>query len=127
MGQDSTENRQTTAVAGGSSAEPTPANKETSWGEKAFGSGSSDSSEGIGHAAAPNPASTMGSFLGLDDQKTRAQTKYLQRANQVGEVEGDSAGGPSEDPSFMRHKAGDPDTYPGWNTVKNIAGGIDEI
>ena len=50
MGSDSTPNRQTTAVAGGSSAEPTPANNvegRQGWGDRLWMGGKN---EGLGHA-----------------------------------------------------------------------------
>jgi hypothetical protein len=156
MGQDSTPNRQPTSVAGGSSAEPTPANnsgKETGWGDKLWMGGTND---GDGHAPvrdcdfhrisktciprmnigpiltmhcgqAQNARSTMGSFLGLSDQKSRSANKYLQRANQLDDDAKPmtAAGEPTcatEDHSFMGKKAGDPDTYPGWDTFKSITG-----
>lgn len=70
----------------------------------------------------------MGEFLGLSDQKSRAESKFLQRA---GLADPDlratnDKGEPtcaSEDHSFMTHKAGDPDTYPGWSTIKKFVGG----
>ena len=76
---------------------------------------------------ATNPKSTMGDFLALSDQKTRAQNKFLERENLLGSNDRpmNAEGEPtcvSEDHSFMNHKAGAPDTYPGWSTVKNFLG-----
>lgn len=77
---------------------------------------------------APNPKSTMGNFLGLQDQKSRAENKYLQRMDLAGDDvrpmndQGDPTCA-SEDHSFMGHKPGGPDTLPGWNTMKDFVGG----
>ncbi|KAJ5796375.1 uncharacterized protein N7518_004915 [Penicillium psychrosexuale] len=127
MGSDSTPNRPTTAVAGGSSAEPTPANDVgggKGWGDRLWLGGKN---EGLGHADAINPKSTMGDFLSLSDQKTRAQNKFIERENMLesNALPMNAEGEPTcvtEDHSFMNHKAGAPDTYPGWSTVKNIFG-----
>lgn len=69
----------------------------------------------------------MGDFLALNDQKTRAQNKYLERESLLqSEVKPMNVQGEptcaTEDHSFMSHKAGDPDTYPGWSTLKNFFG-----
>lgn len=150
MSSDSSPNRQTTAVAGGSSAKPTPANNVgggEGWGDRLWLGGKE---EGLGHAAvrvlvlpvhrhsirqfglilisqATNPRSTMGDFLALQDQKTRGQNKFIQRENLVdSNVKPINAEGEptcaTEDHSFMTRKAGDPDTYPGWGTFKNFFG-----
>ncbi|KAJ5164406.1 uncharacterized protein N7500_006236 [Penicillium coprophilum] len=129
MGIESSLNQQTTAVNGGSSAQPTPANSDdgSGWGDRLWLGGKN---EGLGHADAPNPKSTMGGFLALDEQKTRGESKLSERQNLVDfektsvrpiNAEGEPTCA-SEDHSFMKHKAGDPDTYPGWSTVKNIFG-----
>jgi hypothetical protein len=70
----------------------------------------------------------MGDFLGLQDQKSRAENKYLQR---VDLAEGNaspmnSQGEPTcatEDHSFMGEKAGGSDTLPGWHAIKNLVNG----
>lgn len=69
----------------------------------------------------------MGDFGALQDQKTRGQNKFIQRENLAGaNVNPMNAQGEptcaTEDHSFMTHKAGDPDTYPGWGTFKNFFG-----
>lgn len=69
----------------------------------------------------------MGEFLGLKDQKLRAENKYLQRADLAGEnpYSMTSSGDPTcvnEDHSFMGQKPGGSDTLPGWNTLKGFAG-----
>ncbi|KAJ5835837.1 hypothetical protein N7447_001863 [Penicillium robsamsonii] len=127
MGSDTSFNRQTTAVAGGSSAEPTPANNVgggSGWGDRLWLGGEN---EGSGHADATNPRSTMGDFHALHEQKTRGQNKFLQRESLIdSDVKPMNAEGEptcaSEDHSFMNHKAGDPDTYPGWSTFKSFFG-----
>ncbi|KAJ6128724.1 hypothetical protein N7471_009941 [Penicillium samsonianum] len=127
MSSDSSTNPQTTAVAGGTSTEPTPANDVgggEGWGDRLWLGGKN---EGLGHAGATNPRSTMGDFLALNDQKTRAQNKYLERESLLHaevkpmNVEGEPTCA-TEDHSFMSRKAGDPDTYPGWSTLKNFFG-----
>ncbi|KAJ5237536.1 hypothetical protein N7489_007627 [Penicillium chrysogenum] len=128
MGADSTFNRQTTAVPeGGASAQPTPANNVgggEGWGDRLWLGGKHG---GSGHAEATNPRSTMGDFLALDDQKTRGQSKFVQRQNLVDNnvAPMNAQGEPTcatEDHSFMRRKAGDPDTYPGWGAFKSFFG-----
>lgn len=60
----------------------------------------------------------MGGFLGLNDQKSRAQNKYHQRAS-------NDRGEPTcatEDHSFMGRQPGEPDTLPGWNTIRDMTG-----
>lgn len=69
----------------------------------------------------------MGDFLSLQEQKTSGQNKFIQRENlaDTNVKPMNAAGEPTcatEDHSFMTHKAGDPDTYPGWSTFKNIFG-----
>lgn len=77
---------------------------------------------------APTGKSTMGEFLGLQDQKSRAENKYFQRAEMAeGNLSSmNAAGDPtcaSEDHSFMGHKPGGSATLPGWNKMKDLAGG----
>ncbi|KAJ5773096.1 hypothetical protein N7457_007992 [Penicillium paradoxum] len=127
MGSDSDNNRQTSAVEGDTSATPTPANDVGSpagqgWGDRLWKGGMN---EGPGHATAPNPRATMGEFLGLYDQKSRAEQKYLHREtladpNVRATTEQGEPTCVTEDHSFMGHKAGDPDTLPGWNTFKKF-------
>ncbi|KAJ5383634.1 hypothetical protein N7517_001545 [Penicillium concentricum] len=110
-----------------SSAQPTPANDVgggSGWGDRLWLGGKN---EGPGHAEATNPRSTMGDFLALHEQKTRGENKFLQRENLVDtNVKPMNAEGEPtcaiEDHSFMNHKAGDPDTYPGWGTFKKFFG-----
>lgn len=69
----------------------------------------------------------MGEFLGLQDQKSRAENKYLQRADLAGDnpCSMTGAGEPTcvnEDHTFMDQKPGGSDTLPGWNTLKEFAG-----
>lgn len=76
---------------------------------------------------APKPASTAGSFLGLEDQKARDESKYLQRANlAASDKPTTTTGGEptcgTEDHGFMEHKPAGPDTLPGWKSAKNIFG-----
>ncbi|OQE07940.1 hypothetical protein PENVUL_c011G09611 [Penicillium vulpinum] len=113
--------------AGDSSDQPIPAHdvgSGTGWGNRLWQGGKN---EGPGHADATNPRSTMGDFLSLNEQKTQGQNKYIQRENLVdSDVKPMNAEGEPtcaiEDHSFMRHKAGDPDTYPGWSTLRNFFG-----
>ncbi|CAG7931521.1 unnamed protein product [Penicillium olsonii] len=128
MGHDSSPNHQTTSVAGGTSATPTPANNVgggAGWGDRMWMGGKE---QGTGHMDAPTGKSTMGEFLGLRDQKTRAENKYFERAEMAenGEYSMNATGDPtcaSEDHSFMGHKPGGSDTLPGWNKMKEFAGG----
>lgn len=77
-----------------------------------------------------NPHETMGSFLGLSDQKSRAEAKYLARADLAGDDSTKTttdSGEPTcsgEDHSFMGTKPGGADTLPGWETMKNLAGNL---
>ncbi|KAI2794595.1 hypothetical protein POX_a01194 [Penicillium oxalicum] len=111
------------AVAGGSGAQPTPANNV---GGNNSNDPSSTRNEGTGHVAAPNLASTKGSFLGLADQKSRAENNYMARADEAadGRPLGPGAEGTcaTEDHSFMAQKPGTSDTLPGWNAVKSVIG-----
>ncbi|KAJ5495915.1 hypothetical protein N7539_001031 [Penicillium diatomitis] len=104
------------AVSGGSGVESTPANN--------VGAGDSTRDEGSGHVAAPNLASTKGSFLGLTDQKSRAENNFMTRADEAAGVKGPVAGNDgtcaTEDHSFMAQKPGTSDTLPGWDAVKNV-------
>ena len=77
---------------------------------------------------ARNPRSTIGNFLGLQDQKTRAENKYLERADYAtADLKATSESGEptcaSEDHSFMGNKPGGSQTLPGWGTAKNVLGG----
>lgn len=69
----------------------------------------------------------MGSFLGLHDQKTRAENKYMERADlaAANTPPMNDHGEPTcagEDHTFMCHKPGGSDTFPGWGTAKNLFG-----
>lgn len=69
----------------------------------------------------------MGEFLGLRDQKTRAENKYNARADlAAGSIKPTTEKGEptcaTEDHSFMGVKPGGNDTWPGWDTLKNIVG-----
>ncbi|KAJ5979415.1 FAD dependent oxidoreductase [Penicillium viridicatum] len=130
-GASSSANHPTTATSGGASTKPTPANNTgggSGWGDPGFAKGGTTETPdtGLGHVAARNPASTIGSFLGLEDQKGRAEHKYLERVNlAANDAEPTNpSGGPStcatEDHSFMEQKPGGPDTLPGWKTAKNV-------
>ncbi|KAJ5327927.1 hypothetical protein N7541_009034 [Penicillium brevicompactum] len=127
MSGDNSHNHQTTSVAGGTSATPTPANNVgggTGWGDRLWMGGKE---QGLGHVDAPTGRSTMGEFLGLKDQKSRAENKYFQRAEMAeGNDPMNTAGDPtcaSEDHSFMGQKPGGSETLPGWNKMKEFAGG----
>lgn len=72
-----------------------------------------------------NPHETMGSFLGLSDQKSRAEAKYFARADLAGDdvKSTTDSGEPTcavEDHSFMGTKPGGADTLPGWGTMKSM-------
>lgn len=76
---------------------------------------------------ASNPRSTSGEFRGLQDQKTRAENKFMERVDLVeANVKPTNAQGEptcaSEDHSFMGQKPGGSETLPGWETVKNTIG-----
>jgi hypothetical protein len=69
----------------------------------------------------------MGGFLGLNDQKSRAQNKYLQQAGLAGDTSRptNARGEPtcaSEDHSFMCRQPGEADTLPGWTKIRNMTG-----
>ncbi|KAJ5168602.1 FAD dependent oxidoreductase [Penicillium canariense] len=132
MPESSSTNHPTTSVSGGASAQPTPANNVgggSGWGDQSFRKGGSVDmqNEGLGHVAAHNPRSTIGEFLGLQDQKTRAENKFLARADMAaGDTKPTTETGEptcaTEDHSFMGQKPGGGDTLPGWETVKNVFG-----
>lgn len=68
---------------------------------------------------------TMGNFRGLRDQKSRAENKYTADLASVNIKRTTESGEPtceSEDHSFMGKKPGGGDTWPGWETVKNLFG-----
>ena len=69
----------------------------------------------------------MGDVLGLQQQKTLAENKYMERAELASSNERPMSehGEPtcaSEDHSFMGRKPGGSETLPGWDTVKNVFG-----
>ncbi|KZN87851.1 hypothetical protein EN45_064120 [Penicillium chrysogenum] len=77
-GPNSSSNHPATATSGGTRAKPTPANNAgggSGWGYPGFAKGGTTETAdtGLGHVAPHNPASTTGSFLGLEDQKGRAE------------------------------------------------------
>ncbi|KAJ5665812.1 uncharacterized protein N7477_008260 [Penicillium maclennaniae] len=117
------------AVSGGSSAVPTPANNSVRWGDKIFhkgGSADEPVNEGNGHVSAQNPQDTIGNFLGLRDQKTRAECKFNDRAGLAEGVKRTTESGEptceSEDHSFAGRKPGGSETWPGWETTKSFFG-----
>ncbi|KAJ5264656.1 hypothetical protein N7534_007967 [Penicillium rubens] len=130
-GTNSSTNHPTTATSGGASAKPTPANNAgggSGWGDQGFIKGGTTDTKnaGLGHEAARKSASTIGNFLGLKEQKGRAENKYLQgvdlAANGI-DTTTTSGGEPtcaSEDHSFMERKPGGSDTLPGWKMAKRI-------
>ncbi|KAF3388646.1 hypothetical protein F1880_003824 [Penicillium rolfsii] len=129
MSEASGPSQRRTSVSGGSGSQPTPANNVAGDGDKSSHKGGSHDllNEGPGHVAAHNPASTIGGFLGLKDQKTRAENNFLARADVVsGNPESTEHAGPTcstEDHSFMGTKPGGSDALPGWETVKSIIPG----
>ncbi|KAJ5380632.1 uncharacterized protein N7496_003060 [Penicillium cataractarum] len=119
-----------TSVSGGTGSQPTPANNVSgkSTGKPFHKGGTHDLlNEGPGHITAHNPRSTFGKFLGLEDQKSRAENNFLAQADLVsGNLKSTEHAGPTcttEDHSFSRQKPGTPDTLPGWETLKNIIPG----
>ncbi|OQD73901.1 hypothetical protein PENDEC_c013G03340 [Penicillium decumbens] len=128
MPDDAQKNHPTTSVHGGSSAVPTPANA-AGWGDRTFRRGGSEKepiNEGEGHVPANKPRDTIGKFLGLRDQKERAETKFSQMAALADDMEPVREDGEptcaSEDHSFMGRKPGGSDTWPGWEQAKNVFG-----
>ncbi|KAJ5226101.1 hypothetical protein N7468_007326 [Penicillium chermesinum] len=70
----------------------------------------------------------MGEVLGLQQQKTSAEQKYMERADEAaGNAKPVNAHGEptcaAEDHTFMEHKPGGSGTLPGWETMKNVLGG----
>ncbi|CAL5868318.1 uncharacterized protein PFLUO_LOCUS2542 [Penicillium psychrofluorescens] len=137
-GSNSSSNHPTSALSGGTSAKPTPANNVgggAGIGDKGFLKGGSDKGgsdgaphEGLGHVAADNPRSSFGNFLGLQEQKSRAENKFMNRADLAADdlpptTESGQPTCAGEDHSFMQRKPGCPDTYPGWEKAKHIFGG----
>jgi len=132
-GSNSSGNHPTSALSGGTSAKPTPANNVgggAGWGDKGFVKGGSDAAphEGLGHVAASNPRSSFGNFLGLQEQKTRAENKLMNRVDLAADnaPKTTESGEPTcagEDHTFMQRKPGCPDTLPGWETAKHVFGG----
>ncbi|KAJ5905875.1 uncharacterized protein N7473_002791 [Penicillium subrubescens] len=132
MSEASSPSQRRTSVSGGSGSQPTAANNVTgvgSSGDKSFHKGGSHDllNEGPGHVVAHNPRSTIGGFLGLKDQKTRAENNFLARADIAsGKTESAEHAGATcttEDHSFMGSKPGGSDALPGWETVKSIIPG----
>ncbi|KAJ5090054.1 hypothetical protein N7532_008738 [Penicillium argentinense] len=129
-----THSQSATAVAGGTGTQPTPANNvgggdDGGWGDRIFRKGGQDDvlNQGTGHVPPKAANETMGSFLGLRDQKTRAENKYLERVDLAsdGMKPMTDSGEPTcatEDHSFMSHKPGGSETMPGWGTMKNVFG-----
>ncbi|KAJ5983887.1 hypothetical protein N7481_005986 [Penicillium waksmanii] len=134
MPESPTHNRPPTNVAGGTGTTPTPANNiggGAGWGDRSFHKGGMNDvpNEGKGHIDPSNPHETMGAFLGLKDQKSRAEAKYLARAGLAGDdiKTTTDSGEPTcsgEDHSFMGTKPGGADTLPGWGTMKNAFGNL---
>ncbi|KAJ5759457.1 hypothetical protein N7520_006613 [Penicillium odoratum] len=125
----------TSSVQGGTGATPTPANNVgggADWGDQGLQGDSHDPNEprqGFGHVAPHNPRETMGETLGLKEQKGHAKDNFLQRADEARGIEKPTSlhGEPTcatEDHSFMAHKPGHSDTLPGWDTMKNVLGGL---
>lgn len=127
-----------TSVQGGASAVPTPANNVNTGSEtgsqdpkKSGGpSGTAESSgssyQGPGHTAIPNPAASIGGFLGLSDQKGAAAAHTKQRVAESGgfvdeelKKSGVEETCETEDHSFMQRKPGGPD-MPGHSVIKGI-------
>lgn len=124
-----------THVQGGASAAPTPANNVNTGSEtgsqdpKQSGGSATDnasSSQGPGHTAIPNPAASIGGFLGLSEQKGAAAAHTKQRiAESGGFVDEDLKNSgvaetcETEDHSFMQRKPGGPD-MPGHSVIKGI-------
>lgn len=75
----------------------------------------------------PNPAASMGSFLGLSEQKSSAEGRYRSKFDAVAGYEKPTTakGEPtceSEDHSFAEHKPGCPETLPGLFKLRNVWG-----
>ncbi|EED23408.1 conserved hypothetical protein [Talaromyces stipitatus ATCC 10500] len=129
-----------TSVQGGASAVPTPANNVNTG---SSGTGLSDASQsggkgaaeggssyqGPGHTSIPNPAASIGGFLGLVDQKGAAEAHMKQRvAESGGFIDKDLKNSgiketcQTEDHSFMETKPGRPDALPGSSLLKGAVG-----
>lgn len=124
-----------TNVQGGASSIPTPANNVNKGSEtgtqdpsKSGGpSGDSGSSyQGPGHTAIPNPAASIGGFLGLSDQKGAAAAHTKQRVVESGgfvdetlKKSGVEETCETEDHSFMQRKPGGPDMV-GHSVIKGV-------
>ncbi|OOQ82279.1 hypothetical protein PEBR_39753 [Penicillium brasilianum] len=121
---ESPDNHPRTSVSGGSGSQPTPANN-VSDGSSSGGDGNSHEllNEGPGHIGAHNPRSTIGGFLGLEDQKSRAENNFLARADLASGKEQIGRTCETEDHSFMGKKPGESDALPGWQTIKSIIPG----
>ncbi|GAM34184.1 hypothetical protein TCE0_015r01597 [Talaromyces pinophilus] len=125
-----------TNVQGGASSIPTPANNVTKGSEtgtqdpKNSGGPSGDSGssyQGPGHTAIPNPAASIGGFLGLSDQKGAAAAHTKQRVlESAGFVDDETLKKSgveetceTEDHSFMQRKPGGPDMV-GHSVIKGV-------
>lgn len=67
----------------------------------------------------------MGSVLGLEQQKVRAENKYYGRADAASHKLMSDDGKPTcanEDHTFMEYRASGSNTLPGWSTMKNVFG-----
>lgn len=130
-----------TSVQGGASAVSTPANNvntgggtgsqdpKNSGGPSAAGSSNADSGssyQGPGHTAIPNPAASIGGFLGLSDQKGAAAAHTNERIAESGgfvdeemKKSGLKETCETEDHSFMQRKPGGPD-MPGHSIIQGV-------
>lgn len=71
----------------------------------------------------------MGAAAGLQHHKTRAKYQFLDQSAQLDDaanvkpmsVHGEPTCA-SEDHSFMNHRPGGSQTWPGWGTMRNIMG-----
>jgi hypothetical protein len=81
-GSSSSFNHPTTGTAGGASFEPTPANSHISFTiQGSLRVNIEQPRTGICRGPVPAVSPVPGSFLGLEDQKARDESKYLQRAD----------------------------------------------
>jgi hypothetical protein len=124
-----------TNVQGGASAISTPANNVNTGAETGTQdpsqsggpeAGSSSSYQGPGHTAIPNPAASIGGFLGLSDQKGAAAAHTKQRVAESGgfvdetlKNSGVEETCETEDHSFMQRKPGGPDMV-GHSVIKGV-------
>ncbi|KAL5340569.1 hypothetical protein BJX70DRAFT_101056 [Aspergillus crustosus] len=118
-----TGNQPSSAVQGGASAYPTPANNSgggSGWGDSGFIKGGlSGKSKNLSSSGAESGSGQISSLSGkmskLEEQKASG------RENNLSEIGGIPT---HENASFMTHKPAGPSTLPGWEKAKGVVNSV---